>query len=129
MLFIYLVMVLDILVEIYLAFKNSTTKKWTKVEGELITSEVNVGSSEMEINYTYTVNGVEYKSNKIAYTTIRTFFVLLKGSYINKDNLEVFYNPNKHEESVLVSGVRLVHILNILTVCAGLAFVYSVVGL
>ncbi|SEG06341.1 DUF3592 domain-containing protein [Vibrio hangzhouensis] len=127
-LFLYTMLVFAFLLELHYLLKNVKAKSWNKAKGMVLSSETGLGGPsegtlKAKVRYTYWVNGEELESNKIAYATLDTWFAIFKRLYIKVGETEVYYNPEKPTESVLVPGVRLFHVLDMCIILAcGLYF-------
>jgi hypothetical protein len=130
MLLIFGMLILGIIIELFLMYKNHTASGWTQTQGKLLSSDVGLehtGSASLvaKVNYQYTVNGKEFQSTQIAYATLGSLFAIFKSFYIKEDKLTVYFNPLKPEVAVIVPGIRLFHILDIVII---IGLTYYLVG-
>jgi hypothetical protein len=134
MLLILGMLILAILLELFLMYKNHAATRWNQTKGELLKSEVGLkhsGSSGLvaKVNYQSIVNGKEFHSTQIAYATLGSMFAIFKSLYIKKDDLTVYFNPLKPEVAVIVPGIRLFHILDIAIILGLMFYLGGVFGL
>ena len=131
---IYGFIILGIVFELFLMYKNHLAKNWDQTEGELVSSKVGLEHSGSigliaKVSYKYAANGQEFQSNRIAYATLGSGFALFRSFYLNKDSLTVYYNSQKPELAVILPGVRLFHILDIAFLVGIAYYIYAVIDL
>jgi len=127
-----------VIFQLRLFYKGLQSKDWHTTQGEIISSEVETFRFDDESNKTYRA-GISFKymiSGK-EYISSRVFFgdklqLNLKGKalklvykYPVRSRVEVFYNPDNVEESVLEKGIssNIIILLIIGIVMALLGFV------
>lgn len=117
-------------------------KKWPYVEGEI--KEVMVyrhrrnksNSYNVDITYTYDVEGQEYTNHQIkldfvhgARTFVPKIFAMIKAMKYEEGNpINVFYNPLNPNESIVKQGLRLFTFLVMLIVGIGL-FIFGLLAI
>ena len=112
---------------IWQVLKSIGASAWPKTKGEIIYSGVEEeydleGSTyKPSIEYKYIVNGKEYFSKTYAFGYMSSSFRFLSLNMINKfpsrSSVLVYYNSKKHSESVLLTGIRTFHMLQIIIIC------------
>ena len=102
--------------------KSISALSWRLAKGEIIRAgliEDSDGESttyKAAIQYRYEVNGIEYVSEVYAFGYLAGPRFIAKGiveKYRNALTVNVYYNPLRPGESVLIRGVRLFHIFNL----------------
>lgn len=102
--------------------KSKASQSWPSVTGQIIERKVKVDTSYDEdgmsstsylpqVTYSYSVNGTVYESNRVAFGSTPSFASNKKAEafltpYLQGANVQVFYNPEKPEESVLTQTMR-----------------------
>ena len=91
-----------------------------------------VGYSLQRLQYTFTVQGVEHSATKIGLGFPMTihdqgYQKVLASLFANAPELRVFYNPDNHSESVLITGVTRFHVgyAALYTAIAGVALLFA----
>lgn len=92
--------------------KYSKSENWPSVEGEITSFQerhFKVGGKTgtkdavvYDVIYQYIVKGKEYVNSDISYKDISQNLIKLK--FENVENIDVFYNPESPEKSVLIKG-------------------------
>lgn len=92
-------------------FYKVTIKKWNKTKGFIVSNKImdydKSGETGWinEISYQYSVNNLDYKSNKLSknITFINSFKddVVINKRYPVGDAVTVFYNPNNYKDAVI----------------------------
>jgi len=122
---LYVASVLIIAQNIRYLVKVVKSKKWPAVDGEIEKIMVYVGGSattsrrespsyNVDIIYTYNVEGQNYMNHQIkldythgARTYVPKIFAMMKvEQYEEGENVKVFYDPNNPNESILEHGLR-----------------------
>jgi len=93
-------------------YQDLQTSSWETTEGEVILSEISSGSEpgtqKPNIEYTYSVNGVNYSSNRIhafgGYSSSGSYARDTVSKYPIGTELTVYYNPEKPSESAIERG-------------------------
>ncbi|HQO58006.1 MAG TPA: DUF3592 domain-containing protein [Candidatus Omnitrophota bacterium] len=110
---------------VYLGFmsyvKSRASQSWPTAQGVVVSSEVAAHRSRSrkghhrttygaKVRYEYTVNGVQYSSDKISFGEYRTHnrgpAQATADRYPPQVEVVVYYNPDKPEEAVLEPGKR-----------------------
>jgi hypothetical protein len=96
--------------------KGLSTLGWPETQGKVISCEVkrvpsSKGPSKFQpvISYSYSVNSVEYTSNRYSSTMARGSSQWAKeviGKHPKNSSIQVYYNPNNPTESVLDPGLQ-----------------------
>lgn len=85
---------------------------WPTTEGRITATRVSgsysVISRQSYIEYQYWVGGTSYTGNLVGFGGGGV------SDFKGKDNVTVHYNPDNHEESVLVTGFRMTYLFNAL---------------
>ncbi|HOY09751.1 MAG TPA: DUF3592 domain-containing protein [Candidatus Omnitrophota bacterium] len=104
----------------YLSYvKSRASQSWPAAQGAVVSSEVTAHRSRSrkghhrtsygaDVRYEYSVNGVQYSSNKISFGEYRTHnrgpAQATVDRYPPQAEVVVYYNPDKPEEAVLEPG-------------------------
>lgn len=115
---------------IYLAH---VSMQWPATEGKIVDSNVGASSGSgpatysPKVRYTYTVDGRTYEGNRIYFAGIRMasshdYARKLAGRFLPGRAVNVYFDPDNVERSVLLPGVRTEHWLNFLVSGAFIAF-------
>ncbi len=99
--------------------KRHKSKKWSFVSGEIIEhpitlslSSEGVSVAQYTIAYTYAVNGIPYKSNFLKGLSSKNTPAEAEREAQRKypigQSVKVFYNPKKHQESILSPELELI---------------------
>jgi hypothetical protein len=131
---IFGMLLLGIIIELFLMYKNHMAMGWSQTQGKLLSSDVGLGSVgesllAAKVNYQYTVNGQEFESTKIAYATLGSLFAIFRNFYIKEDKLTVYVNPSKPEIAVLIPGIKFFHILDIAIIIGIASYLFGAFGL
>lgn len=112
------------LYSLYIALKSYGAKKWKLskafINKSLIEEDCDGDgcSYKAKVNYTYNYNGKLYKSDKVAFGDFSNSSKYLARKvvkqYIEGFPNRVYVNPKRPKESVLLVGVKGLHILHIL---------------
>ncbi len=105
-------------------FYSLLATQWPKARGKVAYAGVDEdydgsegGSYKPVIEFKYTVRGKEYISNRFAFGFLSSGFKLLAidiyRKYSNRPNVMVSYNPKKPQNSVLLTGIRLFHVVQL----------------
>ena len=114
------------IVLVILYFRNKSKSKasqaWPSVTGQIVERKVKVDTSYDEdgmssttylpqVTYSYTVNDTVYESNRVAFGSTPSYASNKKAEefltpYVQGASIQVFYNPEKPEESVLTQTMR-----------------------
>jgi len=100
--------------------------QWPKTPGEVAYAGVDEDYDGSEgstykpiIEFKYTVRGKEYTSNRLAFGFMYTGFKFLATDicrkYSNRPNIMVSYNSKKPQNSVLLTGLRLFHVVQLVS--------------
>lgn len=119
------------------------SKRWPTTKGKIISAEIRQENEERNdergyytahVKYKYTVDGVEYVSNRICSRTPLPFD-MYGESYENASlyragkTVLVYYNPEDPEQSVLKPGIRPKHIIAVLMGFVGVVLVGSLLAI
>ena len=101
------------IVYIIYIYKSKVSLFWSITEGQIIENrkesalDGDTPSVRLVIKYKYHVEDIEYISNRIFFSS---YYGLEKNKYYKKyflgKKVMVFYNPKKHNESVLENGLK-----------------------
>lgn len=96
---------------------------WPKAKGEVIYAGIDTNYESdgntyaPVVEYKYRVRGKEYCSRRFAYGYVASSFGFSASSiykkYRNRLHVNVFYNPKRPSESVLLVGFRFFHLVNV----------------
>ncbi len=127
----------------YLSYvKSQASKSWPTTQGSVVSSEVTAHRSRSKkghhrttyganVRYEYTVNGVQYSSDKISFGEYRTHSRGPAQATVDRyppgAEVVVYYNPDQPEEAVLEPG-KMGGIM-ILFIVGGMFGVVGVLGL
>ncbi|WP_111309962.1 DUF3592 domain-containing protein [Confluentibacter sediminis] len=93
---------------LYILSLANKSKLWPKVKGNIVTVYNYVSSREMFLEYCYQIQGKEYKNKRIFFTNSnhyeRKSAREFEKKYSEGQEVEVYYNPNKHSTSVIEPG-------------------------
>ena len=113
--------------------KASASSRWPSVLGELQSSEIkkvtvttgrgasrsSIGGDMTNFLYSYEVNGQSYSSKRVTFSDYITKTRKALDSVVRisekRDLIDVYYNPDKHKESVLIPGISIYNILPYIT--------------
>lgn len=104
------------------AVRSPLAARWPKAKGEIISSELdtyygNGMTYQPVIEFMYVVRDKEYRSNKIAIgysgVSIKSISTSIVNKYYANKHVDISYNPKKPGYGVLITGVRLFHLVNI----------------
>ena len=107
-------------------FKSVYVVSWPSTIGEIVNGGVEEEFDsdgdvlyQTKIEYRYSINGLTYKSSRVAYGLMAwNVFWLVSGVFSeatkNYPSTRVKYNPKNPGESTLISGVRRFHIANLI---------------
>ena len=102
--------------------RSQLAVKWPKAKGEITSSELdtyygNGMTYEPVIEFVYVVKGKEYHSNRIAIGHSGVSTKSISTSIVNKYHankcVDISYNPKNPSYGVLITGIRLFHLLNL----------------
>ena len=94
------------------------TKKWLYTLGEIVRSDVSESDDDdgkkfytPVVEYTYSVNGCQYKGNTILIGANLSDYRRAKpqkvaSKYVTNQKISVYYNPNKPQISVIETGLH-----------------------
>jgi hypothetical protein len=135
---ILLLFVLFIVVKLFYTLlqisKSISASKWPTVKGQIVYSGVEDdtdsegGTYRPYIEYKYNVQDREYTSTRYAFGSTHTSFKFLSRriarNFPAKSVTLVAYNSRNHSDSVLLTGLRFFHIVQILFLGIILCFIY-----
>lgn len=96
--------------------------RWPKAKGEIISSKLdtyyaNGMTYKPAIEFMYVVRGKEYYSNRIAIgysgVSVKSISTSIVNKYHVNKYVDISYNPKNPDYGVLITGVRLFHLVNI----------------
>ncbi|MFN6944440.1 MAG: DUF3592 domain-containing protein [Cytophagaceae bacterium] len=114
----------------FFMIKGYQSYNWSKTTGRIIQSkkqknaDPEAGGYEYSINYSFVINDKTYKSDRIFYGTFDFDLIDYQKRYYINQEVNVYYNPLKPEESVLENGI--VHNMHFLLV---ISIVFVSIGL
>lgn len=90
----------------YCFIKGLRSKSWLRVQAKIINNSPSQypdsGMEHYDVNYSYEVNGVEYRGHKWAYAL---FNPQIKCEKLRKGDVTlIYYNPASPDEAVVYSG-------------------------
>ena len=96
---------------------GNTSKSWNIIKGRILQSELYVSdkgesySYKPQIEYTYTIDGVEYKSNRVYFgsnvlSSNKDSYQMLIKKYPVGKTVDVYYNSMNNKTSVLEPGIK-----------------------
>ena len=99
----------------YSSYKTSLeTNTWPTIDGTIVRSEIERQTSTSDkgaeetlypkIAYQYRIDGQEYKSAKISFSSLKADAKQLVSQYPVSKTVQVYYNPQKPKQAVLVPG-------------------------
>jgi hypothetical protein len=127
-LFCYLVVYGILIFSIWQLLKSISASGWPKIKGEIIYSGVEEENDadgsiyKPYVEYKYSISGKEYFSKKYAFgfSFISAPFRFLSSGIVSKlpskSAVLVSYNPKKHYESVLLTGIKSFHVFQALII-------------
>jgi len=117
----------------YCIYQTYKARNWPVVIGTINHQELKVEESpdgdmyQMVIQYSYTIDGKCYSSENISFggdfsSTDKCLSETVHMEFIGKTEVEVYYNPHKNSESVLIINIQNFHLFFILFSLVGLSF-------
>lgn len=123
----------------FISVNAAQSKSWLKTSGVLLNKgtrlhiskdiQANVvtwKSVHIDIEYEYEVEGKKYISKRATFSDMvnkpMSSLDSLINQYLTENSITVYYNPNKHSDSVLFPGVK---IWNFTPMITGLAFIFG----
>ncbi len=114
-----------------LVWISARSNSWTKTYGRILTSEIlTEPSGKMsvrycpEVTYSFEVNGISYRGNRIAYKEFREQRMdvaqAILSVYPSDKKVAVYYHPNNPERCILEPGFHVSQIAHYL--CFGILF-------
>ena len=102
-----------------MCIKALDSESWPSVEGEILESKLERSKSDgatkyrANVNYIYEIAEKEFTGKKIGFSALATksYTQKLIERYPVGENVEVYYNPENHSDSVLLPGLNFVLIL------------------
>jgi len=118
---IQIIFVALIIYEVIEAAKSISAHKWPVVDGKL--HRWNIDDITRTINtfaYKYEVKGKEYESNRIGYGFPLKMSILYVNKALDKvlskaPELTVYFKPTEPDVSVLIVGLKLYHVIKIVS--------------
>lgn len=126
-------------------FRALTSTKWPYVFGDLDSTDLklvvytgrdhgadNASALVVDFKYRYSVEGVDYKGSRVTYSDVvnKTVGSLkkLQKKYRGKNQIQVYYDPERPGESVLIPGVSIFNFTPLITcslfILAGLFIIF-----
>jgi hypothetical protein len=102
------------LYEVWAVVQSILASSWSTTKGKVISSKLDIDyhtHATVQIEYSYIVNDIEYKSSNSVFGYVGYSFWIFKRWYIDEDDLVVYYNPSNPNKAVLVTGLRLFFIV------------------
>lgn len=120
-------------------YKSISAAKWPKVKGQIVYSgvedntDLEGGTYKPYIEYKYNVKDREYTSTRYAFGSTHTSFKFLSRriarNFPTKSFTLVAYNPRNHSDSVILTGLRFFHIVQLLFLGIILYYIYSKIAI
>lgn len=92
-------------------YYGKLSESWPSVDGTITSSKMSnyKGTLDIHVTYNYSVDNVEYNSNRLAYLkpsieTEKVGYEYLE-KYAEGKTVKVYYNPEDHAEAVLEPGL------------------------
>ncbi|GAA4804954.1 DUF3592 domain-containing protein [Litoribaculum gwangyangense] len=93
---------------LYIWYLANQSKRWPKVEGTIQTVNIHGSEIQMDLEYSYQVQGETHKNKRIFFTNSKYYkknrAIEFEKKYREGQQVNVFYNPNKHRMAVLEPG-------------------------
>jgi hypothetical protein len=117
---------------VYCIYQTHKAKNWPVVTGKINHQQLEVEDSpdgdmyKMVIEYSYKVDEKDYSSENISFggdfsSTDKEMCELVQMQFEGKTEVDVFYNPLKNNESVLIIDVQRFHVFFILFSLLGIS--------
>ena len=106
---ILMVVILPLLLNtMYIWYLANQSKQWPKVQGTIQTVNIHGSEIQMDLEYSYQVQGETHKNKRIFFTNSKYYkksrAIEFEKKYKEGQQVSVFYNPNKHRMAVLEPG-------------------------
>jgi len=106
---IVMVVILPLLLNtLFIWYLANKSKQWPKVQGTIQIVNIHGSEIQMDLEYNYQVQGETHKNKLIFFTNSKYYkksrAVEFEKKYQEGQQVNVFYNPNKHRMAVLEPG-------------------------